>query len=222
VTIKSFYSSRQWVNLRLLLIIQRGPICERCGKLISNPLDLIAHHKHELTIANVNDASISLNPDNIELICLDCHNIQHKRFSVVEHSIYIVYGAPLSVKSSYVKQNMQRGDLVIDMDLIFKALSMQSVYDKPNNLLSNVFAVRNLLIDNIKTRYGKWFDCYIIGGYPIKFEREKLASELNAELIFCDATKEECISRLYNDSDRLLYREQWSSYINKWFEQYTV
>jgi hypothetical protein len=40
-TLKTFYASQAWIKLRLVLIAERGPICQQCGKLISNPLDLM-------------------------------------------------------------------------------------------------------------------------------------------------------------------------------------
>ena len=97
---------------------------------------------------------------------------------------------------------MSRGDLVVDMDRLYSAASMLPYYDKPENLLSNVIGIRNALIDNIKTRYGKWNNAFIIGGYPDKYKREKLAEDLGAEIIFCDVSKAECLKRLDIDEDR--------------------
>jgi len=51
-------------------------LCERCGAI-----GIEVHHKVRLSIDNVNDTSISLNQDNLELLCRDCHNKEHKRFS---------------------------------------------------------------------------------------------------------------------------------------------
>ena len=51
-------------------------LCERCGAI-----GIEVHHKDRLSIDNVTDTSISLNQDNLELLCRDCHNKEHKRFS---------------------------------------------------------------------------------------------------------------------------------------------
>lgn len=221
--LKSFYASSSWVNLRHLLIAERGPVCQQCGKLISNPLDLIGHHTPiEMTMENVHDANVSLNPDNIKIICRDCHDKDHHRFAHQnEHNVYLVYGSPLSGKMAFVKQTLHRGDLIVNMDSLYTAISLLPEYDKPNNLLSNVIAVRNLLIDNIKTRYGKWNDAFVIGTYPDKYQREYTAAELGAELIFCDVSKEECISRLNEDEAKRLYKSEYKQYICDWFERYT-
>lgn len=221
--IKQFYARKEWIELRLDLIIERNMTCERCGKHCIDISQLIGHHKIPLTEANINDVNITLNPENIEIICFDCHNEEHERFGYKhKQEVYIVYGPPCSGKTSYVLSNMVRRDLVIDMDRLYEAVSLLPRYDKPDVLRYNVFAIRNLLIEEIKTRYGKWHDAYIIGGYANKTERERLAKELGAELIYCEATKLECIGRLNTCNDyRMEHKEEWIKYIDKWFAEYT-
>lgn len=221
--IKSFYASGDWINFRLLLINERGNKCQRCGKTIARSKDIIGHHKVELTPENVHDHMISLNPDMVELICFDCHNVEHQRFGYKPNKeVYIIFGPPMAGKTSYVKQNMGRGDLIVDMDRLYRAVSVLPTYDKPDNLLANVRAIHNLLLDNIKTRYGKWNNAWVIGGYADKYKRERLANDLGAELIFCDVSKEECLTRLETDKDRRHRKDEWRGYIDKWFEQYTT
>jgi hypothetical protein len=115
---------------------------------------------------------------------------------------------------------LERGDIVVDMDRLYSAISYMDIYDKPDSIKRNVFAVRDTLIDNIKTRTGKWVSAWVIGGYPEKYKREQLADELGAELIYIEATRDECIERLMADEDRRQRRVEWEGYIDKWFEQY--
>lgn len=219
--IKTFYASQKWINFRMSLIAERGNKCEDCKSIIARSIDIIAHHKIELTPENVNDYSISLNPKNVELICFECHNKTHKRFgNNKQRNIYIVYGAPLSGKKSFVKQNIMRGDIVIDIDSLYSAVSMLPSYDKPDNLFANVISIHNQLIDNIRTRMGKWNNAWVIGGYADKHKREKLANDLSAELIFCNVEKEECFRRLSLDPDRKYRQDEWKRYIDRWFHEY--
>jgi predicted kinase len=220
--LKSFYASEEWVNLRLILINERGNRCEHCKEIVSRSKDLIGHHKVELTPENVHDRLICLNPELIEIICFDCHNKEHKRFGhQAKRQVYIVYGPPMSGKSTFVRDNMGRGDLVVDMDQLYAAVSGLPYYDKPDNLLTNVMGIYNQLLDNIRTRYGKWNNAWIIGGYADKYKRERLADDLGAELIFCDISKEECLRRLELDEDRQYRKDEWQGYIEKWFGSYT-
>lgn len=53
-----------------------GGSCERCGAVGEE-----VHHKKYLTPENVKDKDISVNQDNLELLCKQCHNEEHGRFS---------------------------------------------------------------------------------------------------------------------------------------------
>ncbi len=228
-TSKQFYNSKAWINFRKQIILERmtdeGIICEECNKKIYKSGEAHIHHIEELTCDNLNDYNISLNPSNVLILCNKCHNDVHERFSankkVKERGIYIVYGAPCSGKTTYVLQNKSDEDLVIDMDRLYEAVTLLPRYNKPEKLKYNVFAIRNILIDNIKVRYGNFNNAWIIAGYPKKYDREKLARDLGAELIYIDANKDECIDRLRQCND---YRRQrineWEKYINEWFDTF--
>lgn len=206
--------------------MQRGNKCERCDKVIVNTIEIIGHHKIELNDKNVYDHSISLNPELIELICFDCHNEEHDRFQGgrVEpkpKGVYLIYGPPLSGKSSYVRENMTPGDLVIDMDSLFEAIGYQQTYIKPDNLLPNVIAVQKLLIDQVKTRYGTWRSAWIVGGYADKYKREMVIKETGAIPVLLDISKDECLMRLEMVRDeRMKHKREWETYINRWFDRY--
>jgi hypothetical protein len=219
--LQSFYASDDWIDFRLGLIAERGPYCQKCRKLIPNHIDIIGHHKIPLTPENVHDHMISLNPENVDLVCFDCHNEIENRFGhYKQRGVYIVFGPPLSGKHTLVQQRVSRGDIIVDMDRLYAAVSGLPSYDKPDGLLSNVRGVYNLLLDNIKTRYGKWNSAWIIGGYADRHKREKLAEDLGAELIFCNVSKEECLRRLAIDEARKYRKDEWQCYIEKWFDEY--
>ncbi len=232
-TLKQFYDSDTWESFRKVLILERGKndgvICEECKKHITESADIILHHSEELTLFNVNDYNVSLNPEKIKIICFDCHNKIHGRFghdnkhlTRRHNGIYIVYGSPLSGKKTYVRENMRRGDIVVDMDSLYQAISFHPLYDKPDNLKLNIFAIRNCLLDNIKTRYGMFNSAWVIGGYPKRFDREKLSKDIGAELIFINITREECYIRLENCYDfRHGNKSEWKKYIDKWYEEYS-
>lgn len=214
---KKLYSSKAWQELRFNLILERGPKCQACGALVLDTSRLIGHHKVLVTEHNVNNPEIVLNPNNIELICFACHNKEHKRFGAKnERCVYVVYGAPLSGKTTLVHQLAQYGDLVLDIDSIYAAISMQELKGKPNNLRFNVFAIRDKILDMVRTRYGDWYNAYIIGGYPNKFERERLANDLGAELVYCESTKEEC----YERARALQNKFYLEKFIEKWWKEY--
>lgn len=216
----SFYRSSEWEKLRSIITLERvnengDLICEHCGKPITKSYDAICHHIEPLTEMNVNDFTISLNPENIAVVHHKCHNEIHNRFGNYQRHIYIVYGSPCSGKSSYVKQNALKDDLVLDIDKIYQMISVNDAHEKSNRLTSNVFQIRDMLLDTIRTRNGRWINAWIVGGYPLKMDRERLASTLGAELVFIDTTKELCLARA--ESNR---PSEYKKFIEDWFTKY--
>ena len=224
-TLEDFYRSREWSKLLYNLRNERtdadgNVICSYCNKPILKKYDCIGHHKIELTNENVNDYNISLNKNNIELVHHRCHNYIHHKLEYRIRKIYLVYGAPLSGKSSFVKDNMIKGDLVIDIDNIWECISGQPRYIKPFPIKPFVFQIRDLLIEGVKHRLGRWKTAYIVGGYPLKSERELICKKIGAEEIFIDVSKDECIKRLEED-DSGRDKDIWMDAINDWFELYS-
>jgi len=80
-----FYKSKAWKHCRAEYAKTANHLCERClSKGIIKPGEIV-HHKIHLTPDNIQDESISLNPENLELLCRDCHALAHKpekRFKV--------------------------------------------------------------------------------------------------------------------------------------------
>lgn len=225
-----FYCSKEWRNFREAIIQERskeGIKCEICKRYIFKSEEIHIHHTPiELTEQNYKDKTISLNPDNVKLTCKACHDKEHNRFcgghKKKENGIYIVCGPPMAGKTTYVKQNMAAGDIVLDMDKLYAAVSFLDMYDKPDNLKYNVFAIKNLIVNQIKTRYGNFKNAWIIGGYANRVERERIAYDLGAEIILIDATKEECMKRLECCGDyRQSHRGEWAGYVEKWFENFS-
>jgi hypothetical protein len=210
-----FYCSKAWRDLSFRLKIERGGKCERTGEVFADMSQLIAHHKIELTEDNVDDPSIALNPDNIEIISHREHNKEHRRFGY-QKEVYVVYGSPLSGKTTMVRDMMQYGDIVLDIDALWQAVTFQPEYVKPTNCRFNIFALRDNLLDQIKTRYGQWYTAWVVMSLPDKYERERLAQTLGAELIYCESTKEECLERLEQSGKP----ESWLQYILDWWERY--
>ena len=64
-----FYRSKAWLKCRGGYIQSVFGLCERCSSS-----GYIVHHKIELNIQNITDINITLNWDNLEYLCLACHN----------------------------------------------------------------------------------------------------------------------------------------------------
>lgn len=217
----SFYRSKEWEALRNQITLERvdedGALkCEHCGKTIVHAYDAICHHKIELSESNVNDLSVSLNPNNVAVVHHRCHNLIHDRFGSYTRHVYIVYGSPCSGKSSYVRANANKHDLIVDVDEIYKCISNNPLHDKSNRLTANALQVRELLIDMIKTRNGRWVSAWFIIAKCKPIELERLANSLRAELIHIDTDEETCLARAEERLDALEYKK----YITNYFKDY--
>ena len=225
-SLAQFYNSQEWRQLRQMLIADRtnkddGVLyCQHSGKPLLTSFDVVAHHIVPLTMQNVNDYAISLNPDNILLVSQRAHNEIHARFGYcAQRKVYIVHGAPCSGKSSFVDSVKGNSDLVVDIDNIWESVTGKR-YFKPNALKANVFAMRDALLATVKTRAGNWERCWIVEGLPLKAERERRAAAYGAELIHIDTDEITCLARLQADEKRREYVDDWRKYIAEYFTRY--
>lgn len=233
ITREQFYKSKKWEAFRKVVIAQRtdqdGYVhCAICGKPILKPYDLIVHHKQELSEDNVNDATIALNPDNVECVHFKCHNKIHERFgfqktspAAITKHVYIVYGSPCAGKTTWVQDVADDTDLIVDLDSIWQMISINDRYIKPDPLRSVVFEVRDKLYDIIKYRSGKWRNAYIITGGSLQGDRDRLKQRISADdMIFIDTPEEVCLQRAENRDQVLSVHDVWTQFVKEWFKNY--
>jgi len=144
---KAFYRTKAWQAARGITLRRDGFNCQMCGARAEE-----VHHIKELLPSRMTDDNITLNPDNLISLCRDCHfkvHAQERSQSVVKSNrnraeaqcrdgfmfdeggnvipkpikVYIVYGSPASGKTTYVRDHMSDGDMVVDLDMIGQALS---------------------------------------------------------------------------------------------------
>jgi predicted kinase len=238
-----FYRSDDWKQCKAQVLHQRiktdGVIyCEHCGKPIvkgfnpdknNNGGAIVFHHKIYLNNFNINDASVSINPDNIQIVHWNCHNEIHQRFgfsgtnNIPEKKVYLITGASCSGKTSWVKERMQENDLILDIDDIWQMVSGQDRYIKPNSLKPIVFKIRDELKGLISRGTGTWRNAFIIESLPSKQDREREADRykaFNVEVITLDTSKDECLQRLHtNPNGRDI--KAYEQYINEYFSRFT-
>lgn len=83
-----FYQSKAWRNTSKQYALSKYCLCEKCNRPVyvdgitpylpkEKRLKYVVHHKIHLTESNYKDDNISLNWDNLQLLCIDCHNAEH-------------------------------------------------------------------------------------------------------------------------------------------------
>ena len=229
----SFYTSDLWNKCKQQVLFERvredGCVyCEHCGQPIVKQFDpqkndnrysMIFHHKIELTDENYQDYNISLNPANIQIVHFKCHNEIHNRFTSgkPKRKIYLVVGAVCSGKTTFVKENITTGDIVLDLDLIWQALSLQPLHSKPTTIKPIVFSVRDTIMEQIKMRSGMWQNAWIITTQSRPLDIKRMADSLNAEVIYIDTDIDECKRRL-NENPNGRDLQLYNKLIDEFFE----
>lgn len=98
----AFYKSKQWKKLQRYYMDSKNWICERCGEPAK-----ICHHRIYINPKNVNDPDITLNVDNLECLCQDCHNKEHS----LKHDVLVFNssdGSCMTVKECGTIQDFKK------------------------------------------------------------------------------------------------------------------
>lgn len=71
------YHSKKWKKTRQYKLLLVNNLCERCLKKGIYNAAYIVHHKEYITDLNYLDDNVFFNTDNLEALCIDCHNKEH-------------------------------------------------------------------------------------------------------------------------------------------------
>ena len=94
---EKFYKSPAWKNTSAAYAKSQGYLCELCWAKGSVTPGEIVHHKIHITPDNIDDPSITLNWDNLQLLCRKHHALIHgaqKRFYIDENGHAIALDLP--------------------------------------------------------------------------------------------------------------------------------
>ena len=95
-----FYKTSVWRDCRNAYSAYRGHLCEECIRRGVLSHGEIVHHKIELTPDNIDNPEITLNFNNLELLCRQCHAERHdkrtkcRRFTIGPNGEIILYTPP--------------------------------------------------------------------------------------------------------------------------------
>lgn len=245
---KDFYKSMAWRRARQAYIDKReafdGGLCELCHKEPGTEV----HHKVFLRPENIRDRNITLNPDNFELLCYECHQRQHEAArrtaalnakhragrndvlvsgsyyydengNLQPFKVYVVWGPPGGGKTTYVRKHMQEGDVVIDLDLLGRALCMADKTDVPRNVERIALDIRDFIYSKIADRKLNAKHVWIVAGLPKKHQRHEVAERLKADLIPVRVDFDDCYQHVMQDPERK-DKELQLAIIEKWFRDY--
>lgn len=130
----------------------------------------------------------------------------------------LIAGPPGSGKTTYVKEHASSGDVIIDVDSLFVALSGRPPHEHPPELLSVVLDAREAaecrLFEPIEVGHA-----WILRGTPKRLQRQYY-EERGASVIVLEVDADECLERVLNDPQRNQSAQHWISLIAKWWADY--
>lgn len=131
-----------------------------------------------------------------------------------------VCGSPGSGKSSWVRKRAVRGDVIVDFDDLFMAVSGRALYDKPDCLFPFVAEARDAITARL-LRPSDAGHAYIISGGANADYREKLVRELGCDVVVLEVPEAECIRRIAADQRRASCVQLWPPLVRRWWREYS-
>jgi 5-methylcytosine-specific restriction protein A len=133
--------------------------------------------------------------------------------------VWLICGPPASGKSTYVRANASKGDIVIDVDAIAREYGLGR--ERPSEATAMLLLDRNDRLAALATEPPTTTAWVIIGGASHKL-RQWWCNVLGVgpdHLIVLVPPREELYFRIVNDPDRRSVQHLHKSLVDKWFMQ---
>ena len=202
-----------WDKLRGMKL-SADSLCQNCqanGRVVPA---VLVHHKDYNQFNNT--------WDNLMSVCRACHEQMHRGGQVPKPGVpvTIIAGPPGSGKSTYVDTRRQKGDVVIDLDIIKAKLAKLPVYHAGDEWLQKALWERDRQVARLsgKDKGKAWF----IISAPKAVERREWKDKLSAdEVVVMAVSPNTCISRINEDGRRPgnVKREHIQA-VHRWWKNY--
>lgn len=209
---------RRWRRLRAM-ILARQPLCVMC--LAENRVTPAIELDHIVPLRDGGDNS----EDNLQPLCKSHHSrktardVRRRHQGAVTVPVTIITGPPGSGKTTYVNEQRQWGDLIVDVDTLYSALSGLEWYEKPDALLPFVLEARDAVLDRLHSQ-SELRHAWIITSEANKDELERMKARYSATVLVLEVSAAECLKRIASDPRRSNKVEQWRPIVERWWDRY--
>jgi 5-methylcytosine-specific restriction protein A len=234
--VRSIYVSSEWRSLMKVIFASRGRKCQarNCPTPQGPWLSIYGHH-----IVELSDGGAPLDPSNVVLLCGPCHaniTIENRRkreqrkqqsstptpntirFGCTAMHTTLVCGPPRAGKNTYVSTNMQHGDLVVDLDALWSALSAGATAEAnfPFACEARDAVYRRIAQGSSKVGHRAW----VIATAADPMQRRQLVSLVRAvEVVVLETPEATCLARLGTSLDPRPHSEMATA-ISRWWNEY--
>jgi 5-methylcytosine-specific restriction protein A len=162
---------------------------------------------------------------NLLPLCKSCHSRKtategRRRIRPAMVPCTVIAGPPGGGKLDFVMELCKWGDLVVDVDALFIALSGGLPrYEKPVNLLPFALEAR----DAVLARLGRKSDlrhAWVITSEGDRGKLEELKAALGCEVRVMAVSPIECIRRIADDERRNKNIDHWSDLVYTWWRKW--
>lgn len=200
------------------MVLREEPLCRKCGEPATEVDHVISRER------GGEDTR-----DNLQGLCKPCHSQktvgEDRGFGGGAPQnggrplVTLVAGPPGAGKSRWVQERMRWGDLLLDMDAIYCALSALPQYDKPDVLLPYVMEARDAVLSRL-ARPSQLGRAWVVTTAAKRMERDRIRRTLGAKVIVIETSANDCMKRISEDSRRSGRADLWREMIESWWKNY--
>lgn len=204
---------RQWAALSKQ-VLKEEPLCRRCRLADS----VLTDHIVPKRLGGTDDRS------NLQALCKACHDQKnaHEDGSFVgapTSRVVLVAGPPGAGKADFIARMFKAGDLIVDVDRLYVALSGLPQGEKPGALLPFVIEARDAVLRRL-ARPSAVSRSWVMAGAPTPAERERYERTLNAQVIVLETPANECLRRIASDPKRGSNGHVLTHVVGDWWATY--
>lgn len=210
-----------WLRLRNA-VLSNEPLCRECATYGRTTVATVVDHITPKVWGGTDDY------ENLQPLCNACHDtkttqeVERGRLQKSFVPVTIVAGPPGSGKSTYVAGVMQPGDLLIDLDALFQAISNLPMYDHNRSaLLPFVLDARWAMLSRL-AKPSRVRHAWVITTEGDANKLRRMLVDLGAQLVVMRVDGDECLRRIDNDQRRIDRAMPWRDLVGRWWRQWTA
>lgn len=202
------YGSR-WRNVIRPAFLRDHPLCVICGALAEVP-DHWPETRASLVARGVADPDDGSRLRALCKICHDIHGLSYKPWATKRTSnhVTLVAGPPCAGKNTYVREQAQPGDVIVDYDEIMVRLSGQPLHHHDEAHIETALAERDRAISQLLASGRRG---WIIASAPTSRQRHQYGTQVVVVL----PSQAEAIRRCRDERP-----DGWERFVREWYQRY--